>query len=60
MIQGKFLTVKEIAKLLQLNMMTIYEYIRTNQLLAVRFGRSYRVFEQDLEQFIKIHKTKKL
>ena len=60
MIKHRFLTVKEVAQILQLNVLTVYVYIRNNLLEAFKFGRYYRVDEKDLEQFIQIHKTKKL
>lgn len=60
MIKHRFLTVKEVAKILQLNALTVYAYIRNNLLEVFRFGRYYRVDEKDLEQFIQIHKHKKL
>ncbi len=52
------LTTKEVANLLKLNVMTVYEYIRKSRLQAVKFGRSYRIEEKDLEKFIKEHKVK--
>ena len=53
----KLFTVKEVADLLKLNILTVYEYIRKNQLSAVKFGRYYRIEEYDLERFIAVHKT---
>lgn len=47
-----FLTVKEIARQLRLNPLTIYEYIRSGKLVAMRFGRYYRVLRQDFQNFI--------
>lgn len=49
----KYIKPGEIAKILQLNIVTIYEYIKSGQLRAVKFGRNYRVEESDLEAFIK-------
>lgn len=53
-----FLTAKEVAKLLKLNILTIYEYLRTGNLQAVRFGRNYRIEESELNKFIKEHRVK--
>ncbi len=53
-----FLTVKEISKLLKLNDLTIYEYIRNGKLKAVKFGRTYRVEKKNLDKFIKEHQVK--
>ena len=54
----KFIRPREIAELLKLNLMTIYEYIRTGKLQAVKFGTRYRVEEKDLEKFIKHNRVK--
>lgn len=58
-LSDKFFTVKEIAKLLQLSSITVYEYIRTSKLQAVQFGRSYRVHAKDLHVFIEKHKVRR-
>jgi excisionase family DNA binding protein len=53
----EFLSPKEVAKELQLNLLTIYKYIRTKKLLAIKFGRNYRVRNEDLDKFIRANKT---
>lgn len=52
------LKAKEVAELLQLNILTVYEYVRDGRLKAIRFGRSYRIEEKESEKFIKEHKVK--
>lgn len=52
------LTVKEVAGVLKLNILTVYGYIRTGRLVAVKFGRNYRIEEKNLDKFIKEHKVK--
>lgn len=47
-----FLTAQEIAQTLKLNIMTIYEYIRSGRLKAVKFGRYYRVLFEDFQKFV--------
>lgn len=54
---GKLLTAKEVAKLLNLNILTVYEYMRSGQLPVVKLGRNYRVVASDLEQFITNHRV---
>lgn len=51
------LTPLEVAKTLQLNTLTIYNYIKNKKLLAIKIGRNYRIDKKDLEEFIKSHKT---
>lgn len=51
------LTAREVANLLKLNILTVYEYIRKGRLKAVKLGRNYRVEEKDLDKFIESNKT---
>lgn len=55
----KYIRPSEIAKLLQLNLLTIYDYIHQGHLRAVKFGRTYRIEEKDLEKFIKKSEVKR-
>ncbi len=54
----QFLTVKEIARFLKLNPLTIYDYIHLKRLPAVKFGRYYRVSKYDLHKFIQSQKVR--
>jgi len=54
-----FLTPKEVANTLKLNVLTVYEYIRNGKLRAIKFGRNYRIEEKDLNVFIKEHQVQK-
>jgi excisionase family DNA binding protein len=50
-------TPQEVADILQLNVITIYSYIRKKVLSAVKMGRNYRVAKTDLDKFIESNKT---
>lgn len=52
-----FLTVQEIAKILKINPLTVYEYIRTGKLTPVKLGRTYRITQNDFEKFIEQNKV---
>jgi excisionase family DNA binding protein len=52
-----FLTAEEVAKDLQLNVLTVYGYIKNKKLLAIRIGRNYRIAKEDLDKFIESNKT---
>lgn len=52
-----FLTPAQVASKLQLNILTIYSYIRQKKLAAFKLGRSYRISKTDLEAFLRLHKT---
>jgi excisionase family DNA binding protein len=49
---NNLLTPEQVAGILQVHILTIYSYIRQGKLDAIRLGRSYRITQQDLEQFI--------
>ena len=49
----KVYTLQEVADTLKLTRQTIYNYIGKKQLRATKYGKEYRVSEQDLRDFIK-------
>ncbi|RXG64695.1 DNA-binding protein [Candidatus Atribacteria bacterium 1244-E10-H5-B2] len=49
----QMLNLKEVASRLNMHYNTIYKYIRSGELKAVRFKRVYRIEEKDLQKFIK-------
>jgi len=52
--KGDILTVKEVAKILQVHERTVYRWLESGDLKCARLGRkTYRVFESDLRKFIK-------
>jgi excisionase family DNA binding protein len=48
---GRVLTTAQVAQLLQLSPRTVQRAIRQGQLKATRFGRVYRVTDQDLREW---------
>ena len=48
----KFLTVAEIAAILRVSKMTVYRLIETGDITALRIGRSFRVPEDDVRQYL--------
>jgi excisionase family DNA binding protein len=51
----QLLTAQDVAKILRLNPLTVYGYIRSGKLRAAKFGRYYRVSQADLQEFIARH-----
>ncbi|MDD6153103.1 MAG: helix-turn-helix domain-containing protein [Elusimicrobia bacterium] len=51
--QYGFLTIKEIASILKLDVMTIYRYVKQGKLVAGKFDKEFRVSKQDFEKFLK-------
>ena len=51
-----YLTPEQVAQILQLDVMTIYRYIRKKKLPAIKIGRAYRIDKRALETFLDSHK----
>jgi excisionase family DNA binding protein len=47
------LTLSQVAERLNLHYNTIYHYVRSGELKAIKFDKVYRVKEQELEKFIR-------
>ncbi|MBI5613302.1 helix-turn-helix domain-containing protein [Candidatus Gottesmanbacteria bacterium] len=47
----KYLTTKEISKILTVREVTVRRWIKKGKLPAIRFGREYRVKRGDLEKY---------
>jgi excisionase family DNA binding protein len=54
---SNLLTPKQISEILQINVLTIYKYIKTGKLEAIRLGRSYRILPEGLDHLIKSHRV---
>ena len=52
------LTPEQVADILQIHVLTVYNYIRQGKLGAVRLGRSYRIVPEDLEHWIEINRVR--
>ena len=52
MLSRKFLTVKDVADLLQVGEVTVRHWIKDGELRAIDVGREWRIAPRDLEQFI--------
>lgn len=52
-----FLTPEDVAQALQLNVLTVYGFIRNKKLIAVRIGRNYRIDRRDFDKFINSNKV---
>jgi excisionase family DNA binding protein len=53
------LTPEQVADILQVNVLTVYSYIKKDSLGAIRLGRSYRIMTEDLERFIELNRVNK-
>jgi excisionase family DNA binding protein len=48
-----FLTVAEVASLMRVSKMTVYRLVHTGELTAVRVGRSFRVPEHAVNEYLR-------
>ncbi len=49
----RFLTVAEVATLMRVSKMTVYRLVHSGELTAVRVGRSFRVPEQAVQDYLR-------
>ena len=49
----QYYTVEKVAKLLEMHPKTIQRYIREGKLSAKKVGKSWRIFEHDLKEFMR-------
>jgi excisionase family DNA binding protein len=49
----KFLTVGEVAGLMRVSKMTVYRLVHSGELPAVQIGRSFRVPEQAVHEYLR-------
>jgi excisionase family DNA binding protein len=49
----RFLTVAEVATLMRVSKMTVYRLVHSGELTAVRVGRSFRVPEHAVHQYLR-------
>jgi excisionase family DNA binding protein len=53
MSDAKFLTVAEVAAMMRVSKMTVYRLVHNGELPAVRVGRSFRVVEDDVNDYLR-------
>jgi len=49
----KFLTVAEVAAVMRVSKMTVYRLVHSGELPAVRVGRSFRVTENTVNEYLR-------
>ena len=49
----RFLTVAEVASMMRVSKMTVYRLVHNGELPAVRVGRSFRVVEEDVNEYLR-------
>jgi excisionase family DNA binding protein len=56
-ISSSLLTPEQVSEILQIHILTVYEYIKRGKLGAVRLGRSYRISTQDLDELLALNRV---
>lgn len=51
-IEGRLLTVVEVAALMRVSNMTVYRLIKSGQMAAIRVGKNYRIRESDVNEYL--------
>lgn len=49
----KFLTIAEVASMMRVSKMTVYRLVHNGDLPAVRVGRSFRVTEEAVDEYLR-------
>lgn len=57
--EKEFYKAEDLAKLLDVNIMTIYRYIKAGRLKAYKIGREFRIDKEEFGVFLNKVKTKK-
>lgn len=55
--EGKLLTVKEVASHLRVSEMSIYRMIKTGEMAATRVGKHFRIREDDVDNYLESRYT---
>ncbi len=53
MSDATFLTVAEVATMMRVSKMTVYRLVHSGELPAIRVGRSFRVTEHDVDDYLR-------
>lgn len=56
----EFIKAEDIADTLDINVMTVYRYIKSGRLKAYKFGKEFRIKKVEFDLFLEQHSTGKL
>lgn len=51
--ESKLLTIAEVAAMMRVSKMTVYRLVHGGELPALRVGRSFRVLESDVDEYLR-------
>jgi len=57
-LQDQYYSIEEVAKMLKVAYLTVYRWIQSKKLIAVKAGKQYRISQAELTKFINYTKEK--
>lgn len=51
MAEEQFYSIEEVSKMLKVAYLTVYRWVRSKKLIAVKAGKQYRIRKSDLDTF---------
>jgi len=58
-VEAMVMTPQEVSEYLRVGVRTVYAWIKTGELPAIRLGKTYRIEQADFERFLRRRKTVK-
>lgn len=55
MLEKEFYTAQDLAEKLDVNIMTIYRYIKAGKLKSYKFGKEFRIDSKEFDSFLQQH-----
>ena len=56
MTDDQYYSIEEVSKMLKVAYLTVYRWIRSKQLSAIKAGKQYRISKAELDKFVNKHK----
>jgi len=53
--RGEYYSIEEVAKILKVAYLTVYRWIHSGKLNALKAGKQHRITKKDLDLFLKKH-----
>ncbi len=55
--EDKYFSIEETSKMLKVAYLTVYRWIQSEKLVALKAGKQYRIRKEDLDAFLKAKKS---
>lgn len=54
--EGQYYSIQEVSKMLKVAYLTVYRWIQSKKLIAIKAGKQYRISKSELDKFVNSHK----